>query len=167
MNRLILIVITVIAFSSASWAQLPNDVKSDLGPGVPEGFRVRPGYRVTVAFPRDKFPGRAEARFLQFSGDGKTLFVSARHEGEIYALRDPDKDGVYQTVTKFIKDKRSVQGMDFHDGWLYFQVPSEGSIYRAKDSKGDGVADHIENILPKGTLPKPGGHPYNALLVTD
>src|SRR3954451_6560363 len=125
MNRLIHLAIaalSLLGICGVASAQLPSDVKSDLGPGVPEGFRVRPGYRVTVAFPRDKFPGRAEARFLQFSADGKTLFVSARHEGEIYALRDPDQDGVYQTVTKFIKDKRSVQGMDFHDGWLYFQV---------------------------------------------
>jgi glucose/arabinose dehydrogenase len=106
-------------------------------------------------------------RFLQFSEDGKTLFVSSRDEGIIYSLKDPDADGVYQTVATFVKGKRSVQGMAVHDGWLYFQQPSEGSLARARDTNGDGVADDVETILPSGTLPKPGGHPYNAVLVTD
>lgn len=161
--------LTVVQLCATSRAQLPPEIKSDIGPDVPARIRVRPGYRVTRAFPDGKLPGGqdSEARFLQFSADGKTLFVSARHRGEIYALRDPDANGVYQKLTTFISGKRSVQGMAFHDGWLYFQVPTEGSLYRAKDTDGDGKADQVETVLPARTLPKPGGHPYNALLITD
>src|SRR5437773_5279245 len=97
-------------------AQLPAEIKSDLGPNVP-AFKVRPGYRVTRAVADKKL---RNVRFVQFSQDGKTLFVSNREDGAIYALRDPDDQGVYQNITTFVKGKRSVQGMDLHDGWLYF-----------------------------------------------
>src|SRR5258708_40142503 len=84
--------------SSALFAQLPAEVKSDLGPDVP-ALRVRPGYRVTRAVPDDAIrPGgkaaasqpsqaqrrvRRGARFLQFSADGKTLFLSQSENGTI------------------------------------------------------------------------------------
>src|SRR3954468_8514372 len=140
-------------------AQLPNGINSDLRPDVP-AFKVRPGYRVTRALPAKKIKN---TRFLQFSEDGKTLFVSSREEGIIYSVKDPDADGMYQTVTPFVKNKRSVQGMDVHDGWLYFQQPSEGSLSRARDTNGDGVADDVEVVLPPHTFPTPGNHPYNAV----
>src|SRR5256885_3305268 len=89
-------------------AQLPADLKSDLGPNVP-AFKVRPGYRVTRAIAGGKLHG---CRFLQFSEDGKTLFVSDLEGGQIYSLRDPDAEGLFQTVTKFVKDKPSAHGMD-------------------------------------------------------
>ena len=147
-------------------AQLPPDFKSDLGTGVP-AFRVRPGYRVTRALPA-KFPGTRTARFLEFSGDGKVLFLSqGRREGAILALRNPDADGVYKDVTTFVKGERSAQGMSWHDGWLYFQDPQDGSVSRARDKDGDGVAEDVEVVLPPRTLPRAGNHPYNALLVTD
>ena len=149
--------------SKSVHAQLPPDVKSDLGPDVP-AFKVRPGYRVTRALPARKLKN---IRFLQFSEDGTTLFVSSREEGNIYALSAPDADGVYQNVATFVKGKRSVQGMAVHDGWLYFQQPSEGSLGRARDTNGDGVADDVEVVLPAHTFPTPGNHPYNAVLVTD
>lgn len=156
--------LVLVALCATASAQLPKDVKSDLGPDVPADIRVRPGYRVTRAAAPKALRG---ARFLQFSGDGKTLFVSDRRGDAIYALRDPDADGIYKTITTFVNDKDSVQGMDWHDGWLYFQQPSKGSVSRARDTNGDGVADDVEIIVPEKTLPKPGGHPYNALLVTD
>src|SRR5438067_3122662 len=157
---LLVIVLFALAASLAR-AQLPADVKSDLGEGVPP-LKVRPGYRVTRALPAKVKPVK-NIRFIQFSADGKTLFISNREEGEIYALRDPDKEGVFQTVTVFVKDKRSVQGMDVHGdgaqgGWLYFSQAGEGSVSRARDSNGDGVADEVENVIPPGTLPKGGGH---------
>jgi len=144
-------------------AQLPPDVKSDLGPDVP-AFRVRPGYRVTRVIPNKALK---VARFIQFSEDGQTLFVSDLENGVIYALRDPDENGMYKTITNFVKNKRSVQGMDVRDGWLYFSQASEGSVSRARDTNNDGMADDIEEVVPKGTLPQGGGHPYVGLLVTD
>src|SRR5438094_6109746 len=155
----------VLVLCAASRAQLPPDLKSDLGPGVP-AFRVRPGYRVTRVLP-DKQHGVRDARFLEFSGDDKALFVSQRHEGDILCLRDPDETGMYKTVTTFVKDKRSVQGMCWHDGWLYFGQSAEGSVSRARDKDGDGVADEVETILPRNSTPSGGGHPFEGVLVTD
>jgi glucose/arabinose dehydrogenase len=150
--------------SAAAFGQLPKDIKSDLGPDVPP-MRVRPGYRVTRAVPPKQF--KDESRFLEFSDDGNTLFISFRDNGYILALRDPDADGVYKTITTFVKDRRSVQGMDFHDGWLYFSQASEGSCSRARDTNGDGVADDVEVVVPAGSVPKGGGHPFEGLLVTN
>ncbi|MEA2708799.1 MAG: hypothetical protein QOF78_1400 [Phycisphaerales bacterium] len=155
----------LILAPTTALAQLPTDLqKSDLGPGVP-AMRVRPGYRVTRALPDKQL--KDEARFLEFSADGKTLFVSFRDPGYILALRDPDADGVFKTTTTFVKDRRSVQGMDFHNGWLYFSQAGDGSVSRARDTNGDGVADDVESICPPGSVPKGGGHPFEGLLVTD
>jgi glucose/arabinose dehydrogenase len=104
---------------------------------------------------------------VEFSEDGKTLFVSDREGGRVFALREPDSDGVYKTITEFVKEKRSAHGMDAHGGWLYFSQASEGSVSRARDANGDGVADEVEVILPPRSLPSGGGHPFEGLLVTD
>src|SRR4051812_396242 len=93
----------LLSFALSAFAQLPPDTKSDLGPDVP-AFRVRPGYRVTRAVPNKALK---VARFIQFSEDGKTLFVSDLENGVIYALRDPDDNGVYKTITNFVKNRRS------------------------------------------------------------
>jgi glucose/arabinose dehydrogenase len=151
-------------FVSNSSAQLPPGTKSDLGPGVP-AFLVRPGYRVTRALPA-KAPGLRNARFLEFSGDGKTLFLAQRQQDEILALRDPDANGVYKTITTFVKDKHLVQGMCWLDGWLYASVAGEGSVFRARDTNGDGVADDVQDVLPKNAVPLSGGHSFEGLLVT-
>jgi len=155
--------IVVVTLATTAFAQLPDSSKFDLGDTVPQ-FKVRLGYRVTRAIPQKQL---REARFIQFSDDGKTLYVSQGHEGKILALTDPDADGVFQKVATFVNNKDSVQGMCPHDGWLYFSQASEGSISRARDTNGDGVADDVETVAPAGTLPKGGGHPFEGLLVTD
>src|SRR5437868_15387662 len=99
--------LSVFFFASIAFAQLP-DLKSDLGPNVP-AFKVRPGYRVTRAIAGGKLHG---CRFIQFSQDGKTLFVSDLEGGQIYALRDPDADGMYQNVSNSVEDKPSVHASD-------------------------------------------------------
>ncbi|HTL31318.1 MAG TPA: hypothetical protein VL282_18945 [Tepidisphaeraceae bacterium] len=159
--RLSLILLATLVVSHA-FAQLPDNIQSDVGPDVK--LKVRPGYRVTRALPNKAI---SESRFIQFSEDGKTLYVSQIREGKIIALRDPDAEGVFKNITTFVKDKPSVQGMCPHDGWLYFSLAGEGSVYRAKDSNGDGAADQVENIIPPKTLPTGGGHPFEGLLVTD
>jgi glucose/arabinose dehydrogenase len=158
--RVLLLVVTI---SHIAFAQLPPDIKSDVGADVPQ-FRVRPGYRVTRAAAPDAL---REARFLQFSEDGQTLFVSDRENGAIYALRNPDENGTFKTITTFLKDKRSAHGMDFRDGWIYFSQASEGSVSRARDTTGDGVADDVEVIIRPGSLPRGGGHPFIGLLVAE
>ncbi len=161
-TRTLAVLVLAAVFASHSIAQLPDNLKSDLGPDVK--MKVRPGYRVTRALPNKAIN---EARFIQFSEDGKTLYVAQGREGKILSLRDPDEDGVFKKITTFVNDKSSVQGMCNHDGWLYFSQASEGSVSRAKDTTGDGVADQVENIIPPKTLPTGGGHPFEGLLVTD
>lgn len=155
----------LLALGTQAHAQLPDGIKSDLGETVP-AFKVRPGYRVTRAMTPGAVPF---SRFIQFSEDGKTLYVSGsdRRDGNIYALRDPDATGMFKTVTTFVKNKPSVQGMQAHNGWLYFSQAAEGSVSRARDTNGDGVADNVEVILPANSTPAGGAHPFEGLLVTD
>ena len=78
-HRLSFALVAVVV--SVAFAQLPGDLKSDLGEGVP-AFKVRPGYRVTRAVPEKKL---REGRFIQFSEDGKTLYLCAR--SGLYRMR--------------------------------------------------------------------------------
>jgi hypothetical protein len=85
--------------------------------GVPDGVWVRPGYELTVAVDSINTP-----RFLEFGPDG-TLFVSVPKVGKILACRDEDGNGHYEKVMTFLegKDPKSIpQGMQFHDGWLWY-----------------------------------------------
>src|SRR4051812_33054054 len=125
--------LSLVFVTSRAFAQLPADVKSDLGPDVP-AFKVRPGYRVTRALPAKAVKA---IRFIEFSEDGKTLYISDRENGAVYSLRDPDAEGTFKKITTFLKDKSSVQGMHSHGGWLYFSQAGEGSISRARDTNGD------------------------------
>ncbi len=132
------------------------------GTEVPEGVWVRQGYELTVAVDSIKKP-----RFMEFGPDG-TLFVSVPKEGKILACRDHDGDGQYESVTPFIegKDPKTVlQGVQFHDGWLWFAQLN--SISRAKDTNGDGKADQEEQMLGLDELPTGGrgGHMWRALLI--
>jgi glucose/arabinose dehydrogenase len=161
-----MMILALLAIVTPALAQLPADTKSDLGPDVP-ALLVRPGFRVTRAFPRGQL---REARFIQFSEDGKTLYVSQGSEenAKIVALTEPDKDGVFQKMTTFVNDVRSAQGMCPHDGWLYFSQALEGSISRVKDVVGGAVVEsQPEIVVPPRTLPTDGGHPFEGLLVTD
>ncbi len=122
-------------------------------------FKVRPGYRVTTATPR-----LDEARFLEMGDDG-TLYVSQPRRGRIVSLKDADGDGVYEKQAVFVEGHPSAHGMDFADGWLWFTKAQDGSAHRARDTDGDGRADEIEVVLPPGSVPAGGGHPYRAILV--
>jgi len=129
-------------------------------PAAPElaRFTVRSGYAVTLAA---ELQG---ARFLEVDGSG-TLFVSRPAQGDITAFTDADGDGFHESKTTLVKDRKTVHGMDWHDGWLWFTTT--GSVQRARDTDGDGVADEVVEVIPDGRLPKAGGHWWRSLLVTD
>ena len=59
------------------------------------------------------------ARFMAFGPDG-TLFVSLPEAGQIKACKDENSDGQYEKTATFVKDHRTVQGLFWHDGWLWF-----------------------------------------------
>src|SRR6059058_3606287 len=115
---------------------------------VPEGIWVRPGFELSVAVDAIKGP-----RFMEFGPDG-SLFVSAPGQGKIFLCKDVDGDGLYEQVTTFVEGKNPksiVQGMQFHDGWLWFAQLN--SISKARDTNGDGKADEEIQVLGPEQLP--------------
>lgn len=129
---------------------------------VPAGVWVRPGFQLSVAVDGVKTP-----RFLAFGPDG-TLYVSVPKEGRIVACRDKDGDGVYETQTAFVSGKEPntvLQGVQWHDGWLWFAQLN--AISKARDTNGDGKADEVVQVLGAEQLPTGarGGHMWRALLI--
>jgi len=128
---------------------------------VPNGVWVRPGFKLTVAEGTIKAP-----RFLANGPDG-VLYVSVPREGKIKACLDKDKDGTYETVTTYIEghDPKSIlQGMQWHDGWLWCAEVS--AIYKSRDKDGDGKADEMVKVVSEEKLPiTGGGHRWRALLI--
>lgn len=152
--RFLLAFLSALALCGVSVAAVPTG--GEVGEDVPP-FSVRPGYRVTLAA-----KDLNEARFMEFDDKG-TLYLSQPGAGSILALRDEDGDGVYETRATFVSDKRSVHGMCFHDGWLWFT--QSGSVQKARDTNGDGEADEVVTVLDN--LPEGGGHWWRSILVTD
>lgn len=129
----------------------PLEWHSNVGEGTPE-FWVRPGYKVTVVA-----EGLRNARFMQLDGKGN-LFLSRPDRGDIVRLvRDGEK---YKEAGTFVKGYRSVHGMDYVDGTLWFT--QSGSIHKAKVN-ADGSAGPVEDVLTG--LPE-GGHWWRPILVT-
>ncbi|MDO8629363.1 MAG: hypothetical protein Q7R41_02620, partial [Phycisphaerales bacterium] len=129
---------------------------------VPPGVWVREGYELSVAVDGVKTP-----RFLAI-GPGNTLFVSVPKEGRIVACRDADGDGKYETQTPFVAGKvpnTVLQGMQWHDGWLWFAQLN--AVSKARDTNSDGKADEEVAVLGPDQLPTGarGGHMWRALLI--
>lgn len=129
---------------------------------VPAGVWVREGYELSVAVDALTAP-----RFLAFGPNG-TLFVSVPKEGKIYACTDADGNGTYEKQTVFIegKDPKNIaQGVQWHDGWLWYAQLN--SISKARDKNGDGKADEDVEVLGEAQLPtgSRGGHMWRALLI--
>ena len=129
---------------------------------VPAGVWVRAGYALSVAVDAIKTP-----RFIAL-GPGNILFVSVPNEGKILACKDTDGDGTYETVTPFVEGqppKTILQGMQWHDGWLWFAQLN--AISKARDTNGDGKTDEVIQVLGPDQLPTgaAGGHMWRALLI--
>jgi len=120
------------------------------------GFRVRPGFEVNVVA-----KDLQEARFLEF-GDKDILYLSQPNSGAIQSFRYTN--GALKPLGVFVKDKSTVHGLCWADGWLWFS--QTGSIWKARDTNDDGVADEVVNVIPEGQLPRRGGHWWRSLLVT-
>ncbi len=128
------------------------------GPRIaPEGVRVRAGYELTVVQDTIQRP-----RFLETGSDG-TLYVSLPDAGQIKACRDADKDGYYETVTTFVSGRKTVHGLCWHDGWLWFS--QSRTIARARDTDGDGKADEVVQILGPDVLEGGSGHWWRPLRI--
>lgn len=119
-------------------------------------FNVRPGFKVTLAA-----KDFGQARFME-RAPGGILYVSQPGPGTISTLKRQN-DGTYKKVAEFTKDKGSVHGMQWKDGWLWFT--QSGTIWKARDTNNDGVADEEVKVLDG--LPSGGGHWWRSLAVTD
>ncbi|MHC4211958.1 MAG: PQQ-dependent sugar dehydrogenase [Planctomycetota bacterium] len=131
-----------------------------LGVEVPEvdaGIKVRDGYTLSVAQASIKEP-----RFMRMGADG-TLYVSLPDTGEIKSCRDKDGDGYYESVVTFVSGYKSVHGMFWHDGWLWFG--QTGGIFKARDTDGDGAADEKKNVLEVAELKGGRGHWWRSMLI--
>ncbi|HVK59180.1 MAG TPA: hypothetical protein VM735_10390 [Candidatus Kapabacteria bacterium] len=128
---------------------------------ISKGIWVRPGYQLSVAEGTIKAP-----RFMEF-GEGGVLFVSVPREGAIKICRDKDNDGTYESVSNFVEGhdpKNILQGMDWHDGWLWMAEVS--AIYKCRDTNGDGKADEKIKVIGEDKLPiTGGGHRWRALMI--
>jgi len=121
------------------------------------GFRVRPGYEVKVLA-----NDLREARFLEF-GQKNVLYLSQPNTGAIQSFRYIN--GTLKPLGNFVKDKPTVHGLCWANGWLWFS--QTGSIWKARDKNDDGIADEVVNVIPEGRLPRGGGHWWRSLLVTN
>ena len=68
----------------------------------------------------------------------------------ILRLVDSNKDGRYDKATVFADKVMFPQGCLWHAGWVYVAAPP--SIWRFRDSDGDGVADVRDEWFKGGTL---------------
>ncbi len=127
------------------------------GREAPQGIRVRSGYRLTIAEDTIKLP-----RFMEVGPNG-VLYVSVPTESRIYACRDKDGDGYYETKTVFAEPGPSTHGLFWRDGWLWWSQSSE--IGRSRDKDGDGKADETVLVLKRPPLTEGGGHWFRSLLI--
>jgi glucose/arabinose dehydrogenase len=146
--------------TSAARAQTASTAPALGATATVPAFTIRPGYTVTLAYPINL----GEARFITFGETPDTLFLSQPNRGRILCLRDLDPaTGQYKTVTNFVTGKKTVHGMQWYKGELWFT--QSDSIHRARSTKNDGVADEIEDVLTD--LPQGGGHWWRTILVDD
>ncbi|MEC9373894.1 MAG: hypothetical protein VYC34_08620 [Planctomycetota bacterium] len=126
-----------------------------------ERFDVRDEYEVTLAI-----DGLRGARYLEFDDRG-TLYVARPGFGDIVSFRDDDGDGYFERRRTFVSDVRTVTGIQWKDGWVWFS-PTD-SVQRARDADGDGRADDVEVVIGPDRLPHDGmrGHWWRPLLLTE
>ena len=119
-------------------------------------FEVRQGFQVALV--AQDF---GQARFLE-SGPKGMLWVSQPGPGSIATLKRQN-DGTYKKIADFTTGKQSLHAMQYKDGWLWFT--QSGTIWKARDTNGDGKAD--EEIKVLDGLTSGGGHWWRPICVTD
>jgi glucose/arabinose dehydrogenase len=130
--------------------------KGTRGEGVP-AFAVRSGYKVTLAA-----GSVANARFMEFDNQG-ILYLSQPDAGRITSYKY-NNDGTVTKIADVVTGKRTVHGMHFFNGWLWFTT--SGSIHKGKvRPDGSGLDELTDVIKDNGTLPSGGAHWWRPILV--
>jgi glucose/arabinose dehydrogenase len=117
---------------------------------------VREGYELTVALKGLKTP-----RQIQVGADGE-LYISQPGEGDVKACRDKDGDGYFETTATFVSGHRTVHGIHYSEGWLWYA--ETGAVFKARDTNGDGKADEKITVIKDGQIPQGGGHWWRPVL---
>jgi glucose/arabinose dehydrogenase len=152
-----LFALAAVAVSATAFADTTDADKGQRGEGVPN-FTVRTGYKVTVAL-----PSLVNARFMEFDSNG-TLYVSQPDSGKITSFR-AKPDGTLDKIADVVTGKRTVHGMCFYDGWLWFTTT--GSINKGKIRADGSGLDDIATVIPDGQLPTGGAHWWRPILVDE
>jgi glucose/arabinose dehydrogenase len=100
--------------------------------GASAAITLPDGFELTVAL-----EGVQDARSLAL-GDQKTLFISTRRAGKLYAARDEKGDGTFSPPVLLAEGLRMPNGIAFHEGALY--VAENHRITRF-----DGIEDRLHN----------------------
>jgi putative membrane-bound dehydrogenase-like protein len=120
---------------------------------VPDGFTVQ---RVTapnlVARPISaSFDHQGRLYVTESDGSNEAPEEQLKHPGaRVVRLEDKDNDGVFDAANEFADKVMFPQGCLWHDGWVYVAAPP--SIWRYRDSDGDGKAEQREEWFKGGTL---------------
>ncbi len=120
---------------------------------VPDGFVVELAAGCDLA-PRPvsaSFDNKGRLYVTDSSGSNDKPTEQLKNpSARILCLEDTNGDGRYDKVTVFADKVMFPQGCLWHDGWVYVSAPP--SIWRFRDTNGDGVADQREEWWKGNTL---------------
>ncbi len=84
-----------------------------------------------------------------------TIFVGTRGQGNVYAVRDADGDGRFESVQTILSGMNSPNGVAFKDGALYVAEISRVTRYDAIESN---LSKPPEAVVVRDDLPEDGWH---------
>ncbi len=158
MRRLLVLSILVASISLQPQRGLAQGGKARFA--VPEGFRVE-----TVVAEGTKIAGDSNARFnlslVNMCFDAKGRLLLSQEGGPIVLASDPNKDGVFQTLTAYCDQVTNCHGMCWaHDAlYLVGNGPDGTGLYRCRDTLGKDCIDKVEKIFKfKGGMGEHGPH---------
>ena len=120
---------------------------------VPDGFEVELAAGTNLS-PRPvsaSFDDHGRLYVTDSSGSNdKPVDQLKNPTARVLRLEDTDGDGRFDKSTVFADKVMFPQGCLWHDGWVYVSAPP--SIWRFRDTNGDGVADQREEWWKGNTL---------------
>jgi putative membrane-bound dehydrogenase-like protein len=120
---------------------------------VPDGFEVElaAGTNVVQRPVSASFDDQGRLYVTDSSGSNDKPDIQLKNpSARVLRLEDTDGDGRYDKASVFADKVMFPQGCLWHDGWVYVAAPP--SIWRFRDTNGDGVADQREEWFKGVTL---------------
>lgn len=120
---------------------------------VPDGFEVElaAGPELAQRPVSASFDDQGRLYVTDSSGSNDKPDIQLKNpQARVVCLEDTDGDGRYDKSTVFADKVMFPQGCLWHDGWVYVSAPP--SIWRFRDTNGDGVAEQREEWWKGNTL---------------